>query len=464
MVFKGASCGESRLRGAPIELRRSLRQGSGLPRAEPTPRTSPSDHQAVTDAEHHNEAMARASSLAFVGRQPIYDRQLQVIGYELLFRSHGTATQAGMLQPEQATAQVLLNTFVEIGIEAVVGPHKAFVNFSRGLLLNDAARVLPPAQVVLEVLETVAVDDQLRHAIQSLRQVGYCIALDDYIGQTHLRPLLPLVDIIKVDLPGCDAAQLAQLAAKLRQPGIKLLAEKAETRQEFQSCLELGFDYFQGYFLRRPEVLQGHRAPTLRSSAVQLMQRLCDPDVNLGELEQLIQNDVSLSYKLLRLANSALLPAQCTVGSVRQALQLVGLARVTAWTGLLLLAQLSDKPLDVLHAALLRAYMCQLLTAPLARDWANTAFLVGLFSVLDILLDQTMEEIVGSLSLAPPVEQALVAHEGILGETLSIVLDYEQGRWKRLASGGFDQPTIVKAYLAALERVEEMKRVLGHDC
>lgn len=416
----------------------------------------------VKSAEHKQQAAERASALAFVGRQPIYDRRLQVIGYELLFRSHGSATQAGQLEPEQATAQVLLNTFLEIGVEAVVGPHKAFVNFSRGLLLSDYPRVLPPAQVVLEVLESVTVDDDLRRAIQSLRQAGYQIALDDFTDQVHLRSLIRLAHIVKVDLPGCNGSDLAERVAKLRPANLKLLAEKVETQSEFRLCMELGFDYFQGYFLRRPEVVLGRRAPTLRASVVRLMERLCDPDVELFELERLVQNDVSLSYKLLRLANSALLPAQNTVASVRQALQLVGLKTMTVWTGLFLLAGLSDKPSDVLNAAVLRANMCQLLAAPVAPRWVNTLFLVGLFSVLDILLDQSMEEVVQSLSLTLEVQQALVAREGLLGETLQIVIDYEQGRWNRLEAGGFDRPTIVKAYLDALALTDEMARVLSH--
>jgi c-di-GMP-related signal transduction protein len=415
----------------------------------------------VPSAERREEAVARASVLAFVGRQPIYDRRLRVIGYELLFRPHGSATLAGDLDPEQATAQVLLNTFLEIGLNSVVGSRKAFVNFSRGLLLSDYPHVLPPSQVVLEVLESVTVDDELQKAIQSLRRAGYQIALDDFTGQLHLRPLIRLADIIKVDLPGCNGDNLAQRVAKLRKANLKLLAEKIETQAEFRLCMELGFDYFQGYFLRRPEVVRGPRAPTMRTSAVQLMERLCDPDVELLDLERLIQNDVSLSYKLLRLANSALLPAQNNVASVRQALQLVGLKMVANWTGLLLLAGLSDKPNDVLNTAVLRANMCQLLAAPVAPRWVNTFFLVGLFSVLDVLLDRPMEEVVQSLSLAPEVQQALVAREGPLGETLQIVVDYEQGRWNKLDGRGIDRATIVKAYLDALALTDEMTRILG---
>jgi EAL and modified HD-GYP domain-containing signal transduction protein len=387
-----------------------------------------------------------------------------VIGYELLFRAHEQAVEAGQLQPEQATAQVLLNAFVDIGLETVVGPGKAFINFSRDLLLSDYARVLPPGQVVIEVLENVTVDDQLQTAIRSLRQAGYQIALDDFTGQLHLRPLIRLAHIVKVDLPGCNGDGLAQRVATLRQPSLKLLAEKVETQEEFRQCMDLGFDYFQGYFLRRPEVVQGRRAPTMRTSVVQLMERLCDPDVELHKLEHLIQNDVSLSYKLLRLANSSLLPAQNTVASVRQALQLVGLKTITVWTGLFLLTGLSDKPNDVLEAALLRANMCHLLAAPMAPDLASTFFLVGLFSVLDVLLDRPMEEVVRSLSLAPQVQQALVAREGTLGETLQIVIDYEQGRWTRLDRPDFDRPTIVKAYLDALGLTAEMTGILGRCC
>jgi EAL and modified HD-GYP domain-containing signal transduction protein len=413
-------------------------------------------------AERKQQAAARACALSFVGRQPIYDRQLRVMGYELLFRAHEQAAEAGQLQPEQATAPVLLNVFVDIGLETVVGPGKAFINFSRDLLLSDYPRVLPPGQVVIEVLESVSVDDELQTAIRSLRQAGYQIALDDFTGQAHLRPLIRLAHIVKVDLPGCNGGDLAQRVATLRQANLKLLAEKVETQGEFRRCMELGFDYFQGYVLRRPEVVQGRRAPTMRSSVVQLMERLCDPDVELHQLERLIQNDVSLSYKLLRLANSSLLPAHNTVASVRQALQLVGLKTITAWTGLFLLSGLSDKPYDVLEAALLRANMCQLLAAPVAPDLASTFFLVGLFSVLDVLLDRPMEELVRSLSLTPQVQQALVAREGPFGETLQIVIDYEQGRWTEFDREDFDRPTIVKAYLDALALTDEMTRVLGH--
>lgn len=403
---------------------------------------------------------SETAPVAFVGRQPIYNQALEVVAYELLFRPHATASQAGQLDDEQATAQVLLNTFLEIGVEAIVGSRKAFVNFSRGLLLSDYPRVLPPAQVVLEVIETVTVDAEIEAAIRSLKKAGYQIALDDFTGQSHLRPLVPLANIVKVDLPGCGK-ELDARVAKLRGTKLKLLAEKVETQKEFEICKELGFDYFQGYFLRRPDVVESRRAPTLRVSAVQLMEKLCDPEVELNELERLIQNDVTLSYKLLRLANSAMLPVHDTVSSVRQALQLVGLKTVTTWVGLLLLAGLGDKPSDVFNAALLRANMCRLLTAPVAPNWADTSFLVGLFSVLDVLLDRPMEEIVQPLSLSADIKQALVAHEGILGQTLQIVVDYEQVRWDRLANSSYDRPTIAKAYFDALALTEKNDSLLS---
>lgn len=386
---------------------------------------------------------------------------MQVVAYELLFRPHGAAEEAGKIDNEQATAQVLLNTFLEIGLDAIAGKHKAFVNFSRGLLLSDYPRVLPPPRVVIEVLETVKVDQELVSAIGSLRHSGYQIAVDDFAGQPHLRPLVRLADIVKVDLRECGE-RLEEHVGKLRTGKLKLLAEKVEQRSEFERCKSLGFDYFQGYFLRRPEVVTGRRAPTLRASTIQLMEKLSDPDVELVALERLIQNDVALSYKLLRLSNSALLPAQNTVSSVRQALQLVGLETVTTWVGLLLLAGVSDKPSDVFHAALLRANMCRCLTVPVASKWAGRSFLVGLFSVLDILLDRPMAELIEPLSLAPDIKQALMSRAGILGDTLQIVLDYELGRWERLANSGFDRPTITQAYLDSLKLTDEMNALLGH--
>ncbi len=400
--------------------------------------------------------------VAFVGRQPIYDRNLEVVAYELLFRPHAKATSAGELDGRQATAQIILNSFLEIGLDVVVGPRLAFINFNRELLLSECPALLPPEKLVIEVVETVSVDAELELALQSLRQAGYKIALDDFAEQEHLIPLVRLADIVKLDLRTYKG-DLAPRMAQLRRSELKLLAEKVETRKEFQQCKKMGFDYFQGYFLRRPDIVEGRRTPTLRASVVRLMERLCDPNVSLKELEGLVQNDVTLSYKLLRLSNSAMLPVHDPVSSVRQALQLIGLKTVTTWVGLLLLAGLGDKPSDVISAALLRANMCRALTAPVAPSWAETSFLVGLFSVLDVMLDTTMDQVVQPLALSCEVKQALVAHEGILGETLQIVLDYEQGNWNPLANSDFDRPTIVKAYLDALQLSENNLRLL-HCC
>jgi EAL and modified HD-GYP domain-containing signal transduction protein len=194
---------------------------------------------------------------------------------------------------------------------------------------------------------------------------------------------------------------------------------------------------------------------------LRLLEKLSDPQIAMSELERLILGDPSLSYKLLRAANSAIVAPAMPIASLLQALQLVGLETLRSWASLFLLAGLSDKPRDVLVTAIVRACMCERLAAPVASHSGSTYFLVGLLSVLDILLDAPMAVVLKSVSLSSEIEQALVAHEGVLGETLAMVLDYEQGNWGKLSGCGLDQATIVKAYLDALATTAEMTRVLS---
>jgi EAL and modified HD-GYP domain-containing signal transduction protein len=385
----------------------------------------------------------------FVGRQPIYDRQLQVFAYELLFRS-GDDNQAGFLDGDQATSQVILNTFMDIGIDPIVGSKLAFINMTRDFFLLDYTQIFPPDRVVMEILEHIEVDTEFIEAVRLLSSRGYTIALDDFVYRESLHDLLELADIIKVDVLALDRTELQEHVPFLRQYGAKLLAEKVETQDDFRFCKSLGFDYLQGYFLCKPEIIKGQRAPANRPLVLQLLAKLQNPEVDFKELEEIVRRDVGLSYKLLRVINSAYYSLPKKVDSLREALLLLGTAFITSWLRIIILAEIDDKPHDLVLTAMIRAKMCELLGKALSQQSTETFFTVGLFSALEALLDSPIEVIMESLPLSDDITSALVSHEGLPGETLHCVLAYERSNWDEVHCQSLDHGRITDAYLEAI--------------
>ena len=394
----------------------------------------------------------------FVGRQPIYTQQLDVFTYELLFR-RGEMPHAGVTDGNQATAQVLVNTFLELGLDTLVGAKRAFVNLTRDFLLQDYSLVFPTDRVVLEVLEDVAVDDDVLAALRNLSAQGYTIALDDFFYQEHLRPLVELADIIKIDVLASGRTTVAEQVELLRQYDVPLLAEKVETQEDFTYYKTLGFEYFQGYFFCRPDVVKGQRSPTNRLVILELLAKLQRPGTTFRELEALISRDVSLSYKVLRAANTAIYTQARKVESIHQALRLVGLTAMTNIVSLFLLANIDDKPHELLVTAMVRAKMCEQLARLMQQGNSATFFIVGLLSVLDAFMDRPMPDILPALPLADEIVTALLAHEGMLGATLHCVLAYEQGDWEAVSNLGCPRDLLVKTYLEALMWATEMHNI-----
>ena len=406
--------------------------------------------------------VASARHACFVGRQPIYDRRLEVIAYEVLFR-RGAVAQADVLDGDHATAQVLLNTFLEIGLDAVVGQQRAFINCTRGMLLQDMVQVFPPERVGIEVLEDIVVDSDLLVAVRGLATQGYLIALDDFHYQDALRPLLELADVVKLDICALDRPRLDEHVTLLRAYDVKLLAEKVETHDDFQYCKDLGFDYFQGYFFCRPDLITGRRTPLNRLALLQLLAELQRPEVEFRTLEALCSRDAALSYKLLRIINSAFYGLPRKVESIRHALHLLGLKTLTTWASLLLLARIDTKPHELLRTAMVRAKMCEQLGQAMGQDGSETFFLVGLFSVLDALLDHPLPEVLAALPLADAISQALLHHEGVLGATLRCVLAYERGTWEEVHDLGLAPEVLMHAYLAAIAWTTATSAALPQD-
>jgi EAL and modified HD-GYP domain-containing signal transduction protein len=331
-----------------------------------------------------------------------------------------------------------------------VGQKRAFINMTRDFFLRDYSQIFPPDRVVMEVLEHITIDAEFIEAVRHLSALGYTIALDDFVYRVNLRELIEIADIIKVDVLALSREQLQAHVPLLRQYGAALLAEKVETQDDFKFCKSLGFDYFQGYFLSRPEVIKGRRAPANRLLVLQLLAKLQNPEVNVNELEEIVGRDVALSYKLLRVINSAGYALPRKVDSLREALLLLGTSFIASWLRIIILAGIDDKPHELVLTAMVRAKMCELLGKAQGCQGTETFFTVGLFSALDTLLDSPIESIVDSLPLSDETTAALVGQQGELGEVLRCVLAYEQGRWDEVHCHPLDQGFITDMYLQAL--------------
>ena len=398
----------------------------------------------------------------FIGRQPIYDRKQRVYAYELLFRSaHRNA--ADIIDGDKATSDVIVNTFMEIGLDNIVGKKLAFINLTRAFFVDETTIALPRDRVVLELLEDIEADEEVVAGVTRLCQQGYSIALDDFIYHESLQPLVELAHIIKIDIMALSQDEIRDHVAQLRKHSLRLLAEKVETREEYDFCMELGFDYFQGYFFAQPKIIQGQRLPNNRLAILKLLSRLQDPDITPPELESLIVQDVAFSFKILRYVNSAAVALPRKIESIQQAVVILGLATIRSWTTLLAMSQIDDKPAELVVTAMIRAKMAENMARARKASDPDVYFTVGLFSALDALMDNSMEEILTQLPLADHIADALLHHRGPHGKTLSCVLAYERGEWEHVHCETLSTTEIRDAYLSAVHWASEISQTLTKD-
>jgi EAL and modified HD-GYP domain-containing signal transduction protein len=384
----------------------------------------------------------------FVGRQPIYDRNLFIYGYELLSRS-SHAHEVGVADGDQATSQVAINAFMEIGLDRIVGNCPAFINLTRRFVVETDGLPFPADRVVLEILEDVEPDAEVVQRLRDLKNQGYVIALDDFVYDPRRDPMLDAARIVKLDVQALTHEQLAEHVRKLRAWPIKLLAEKIETRAEFDHCWKLGFDYFQGYFLAEPNIVEGQQLPPNRLAILQLLVALQNPEADSGDIEKLVVQDVGLSYKILRYINSAFFALPRRIESLRQAVTFLGMQAIKTWATLLAMSGMSDKPPALVHAAMQRARVCELLAGAARRDHPEVYFTVGLFSLLEALMDAPLPAILDSLPFTEDVRQALLTHAGPCGEALRCVLAYEKGDWDNVRFDALDAGKITETWLEA---------------
>jgi EAL and modified HD-GYP domain-containing signal transduction protein len=392
----------------------------------------------------------------FLARQPILDRTQSLAAYELLFRS--AATGPAMVGNDlSATAAVILNTS-ELGVDRVVGGALGFINVDAALLMSDIVNFLPADRVVLEILETVRVTPELLQRIVDLAAAGYTFALDDVVSETpDVLALMPLVGIIKVDIMHLAVADLLRLSTKFKGQNKRILAEKVETLAQFQHCIELGFDYFQGYYFAKPTVLSGKKLSPSQLTVLELMGMLV-ADADTAVIERCIKKNASLSLALLRMANTPAVSFIRRIDSLSQALAILGRQQLQRWLQILLYAEPSyggQNASPLLSLATTRGRLLELIAGtvcPGNRTVCDVAFTVGIMSLMDALFDAPMHTILEKISVRDDVREALLARTGLHGELLQIVECTE-----RLQDGDTMLATLMNKWQLSIEDLTRLQ-------
>lgn len=392
----------------------------------------------------------------FIARQPIFDRQQQVYAYELLFRSslENIFNHADL---DHASSKVALDSFFILGIDTITGGRKAFINVTREMLVNGYVALLPREMAVVEILETVEPDAEVLSACRKLKQAGYLIALDDFVDHERYRPLVDLADIIKVDFLTTKKEEQKALIERFSPRGIHLAAEKVETREVFQEAMQMGYTYFQGYFFSKPTIISGKEVPGFKLNYLRILQEINRPHLDYEKVEEILKTEMSLSYKLLRYINSAFFGWRIEIRSIKHALVMLGENDFKRWASFISLKNMAkDKPNELVFQAIMRG-RCMELLAPVVHlsERAQDLFLMGIFSLIDAIVDRPLLDVLSDMPIADDIKAALLGEKGPLRDIYELMLSYEQGNWDQFSELAvqkkIDENQIPPLYRKALE-------------
>ena len=407
-----------------------------------------------------SQVEANANALALVARQPIYDAGLAVVAYELLYRRAASAANADVIDGRAATLQVITNAVLEVGLDRLAGGLPIHVNYPRELLVDGPPLPLRPERVVIEVLENVSGDDEVFRGIAALQERGHRIALDDYSLKHGDRRLLDVADIVKIDISEHTDEELQTLLGLLKGRRLQRVAEHVETLEQFERCCSLGFEFFQGYFLQRPQTFLARRVPSSKLTTLRLVATLQNEDYSVAEVEQLIQQDVAMSYRVLRCINSSYYNFPRKIESIRQAIVMLGLEQLRQLCALVALQAFDDRPPSLVVNAMIRGRMCERLGRLAGARDGGPYFIAGMFSMLDVLTGIPMPELIAELPLADSVAKALEHEAGDIGQALHCARAYERGTWERVQFRGLNPELIRAAYLDAVSWAESARSLV----
>ncbi|BCA93864.1 histidine kinase [Legionella antarctica] len=402
-----------------------------------------------------------------LARQGIYNKNGSVFAYELLYREGDTPTanvdNFNPLSGDTATSSVITQLFANLDIKTIIGNKRAFINFTYNHLLEQIPLLLPKSRIVIEVLESVAATDPLITNLTELSHQGYEIALDDFVFREELIPLVELANIIKIDVLNLTNQQIIEQLAPLKGFKGKLLAEKIENMTQFNDCIELGFEYFQGFFLNRPDPYKGRVMTENKIHLLKLLSELNNQDVPLSRVEEIILQIPKLSYRILRLSNSAAMYVGKKIESLMDAINQLGLVQIRNWICLLLLASLDDVSPDLLERTLIRAKMCEDLTKKIGCGSPLQAYTVGILSTLDGILNEPMNSLLDKIKLSEILNEALLHQKGELGHILKLVIDYEEAKFNELDKAPVAHKDLAQSYLQGLAYASEVMDIINNS-
>lgn len=367
----------------------------------------------------------------FVARQPILDRDQNVVAYELLYRSGSANSFTVGVDGDAATSSVITNGLMLIGLKSLACGKRAFVNFTENLLKSKIALMFPKESLVVEILEDIEPTEEIVEACKELKRNGYILALDDFVFHPKYKPLIAIADIIKVDFILTKGEERRNIIRTISNRNIKFLAEKVETQEEFQQAVRWGYTYFQGYFFSKPIIVAGKDIPAAQMNMLTLFERLNHEEPDFDELAAIIERDLSLTFKLLKYINQAGQYLVTHIASMKHAIMVVGLKELRKWLSVVMVRGISDKKPDIIsRMCMIRArYAEQIGLKIKMKDRAPELFMMGMFSMIDVLMEKTMEDVMMELPIAEGIKDALAGKEGVYKDVFDLVLAYERGDW-----------------------------------
>lgn len=404
----------------------------------------------------------------FVARQPIFDSNQQVIAYELLYRTSEKNFFDGSVSSNVATSILLMNSYFSFGLENLIGEEKAFINFDKHLIDADIPKLLNKDSVVIELLEDIVPDEAFINKIKELKQLGYTIALDDYVKGYGYDELTKIVDIIKVDFFENTQVEIAQIARQWKLAGKKLLAEKVESKEIYDWSRKLGFDYFQGYFFEKPSVIKSKKIDDHAFQYIQLMEELAKDEPDNRNIAKIIETDVSLTYKLLKLVNNGY-SLKSNVNSITHALAILGSRAFEKWLSLAMVQNLNaNKPSAIIKTSMIRSSLMEKIAKETKfKDKHEEISLIGVLSVLDVMLDKNMEEVVDNLPLNEDIKNTLLQKESKYLPIYMVALAYEKGQFEEINKWcpqiDFDCHKLPEAYVSSVKWAELLFDVMQDD-
>ncbi|WP_415891099.1 EAL and HDOD domain-containing protein [Neptuniibacter sp. SY11_33] len=398
------------------------------------------------------------NSQVLMARQPIFDRNQKVVAYELLYRTEDAQGHA-LFANSEATSEVLLNAYTSISDSGELKRVPAFINLTRDILVEQKLPEVSKKHIVLEILEDIEPDEEVVEAVRQLHSEGYRIAMDDFVYDPKFDALLELSQIVKVDVYELNDEQIKEQVKQLRRHKVTLLAEKIETHEQLETCVELGFKLFQGHFLSKPKVIKGKKIQGSQVALMQLIQELQSPKATPEKLEELIIRDPALTYKLLRIVNSAGYSLVRQVESIAEAIVLLGLEQVKKWATLIAMSSNQDKPEELSRSLLVRGRMCEEIAQAQKKSNYGSYFMAGMMSGLHALLDIERDTMLEQVPLGDDIKNAVSLGQGEIGQVLRNVVNYENGDWDLLPMD-LDGTLYDQAYRASLEWTQESMQAM----